>query len=151
MLGEERALELARAGEEIIPGIRPGGGAGRGLWLVEGGMLEVSAAPAQDGSVGKAAAAAAKVGRRTMRSTDVEEVAQRVRSPVFRNGIFYPECATVHPGLLVRALRRAALDTGVTIHEETPVTAVRAGSPNELGTPAGLSAHPRSCWPPMRR
>ena len=43
-----------------------------------------------------------------------EEVAQRVSSPVFRGGVFYPECATVHPGLLVRALRRAALDAGVT-------------------------------------
>ena len=71
-----------------------------------------------------------------------EEVAQRVRSPVFRNGVFYPECATVHPGLLVRALRRAALDAGVTIHEETPVTAVRAGSPNEIETPGGILRAP---------
>src|SRR5262249_4153389 len=66
-----------------------------------------------------------------------EEVAQRVSSPVFRGGVFYPECATVHPGLLVRALRRAALDAGVTLHERTRVTGVRAGSPNELETPGG--------------
>ena len=50
MLGEERALELARAGEQIIPGIRAWAEArGEDVWLVEGGMLEVSAAPAQDG------------------------------------------------------------------------------------------------------
>jgi glycine/D-amino acid oxidase-like deaminating enzyme len=144
VLGEERALELARAGEAIIPGIRGWAEARKeDVWLVESGMLEVSAAQSQDGSVEKAAAAAARVGRpdQTVALT-AEEVAQRVRSPVFRNGVFYPECATVHPGLLVRALRRAVLDAGVTIHEETPVTAVRAGSPNELETPGGTLRAP---------
>jgi glycine/D-amino acid oxidase-like deaminating enzyme len=144
VLGEERALELARAGEQIIPGIRAWAEArGEDVSLVEAGMLEVSAARAQDSSIEKAAAAAARVGRpdQTVALT-AEEVAQRVRSPVFRNGVFYPECATVHPGLLVRALRRAALDAGVTIHEETPVTGVRAGSPNEIETPGGILRAP---------
>jgi glycine/D-amino acid oxidase-like deaminating enzyme len=67
-----------------------------------------------------------------------DAVTKRISSPVFRSGVFYPECATVHPGLLVRALRRAALDAGVTLHERTPVTAVRAGSSNELETPGGI-------------
>ena len=140
VLGDESALELAREGERIIPGIRAWAEArGEDVWLVEGGMLEVSAAPAQDPSVERAAAAAARVGRPDqIAPLTPEEVAQRVTSPVFRNGAFYPECATVHPGLLVRALRRAALDAGVTLHEGTPVTAVHAGSPNELETPGGV-------------
>jgi glycine/D-amino acid oxidase-like deaminating enzyme len=144
VLGEECGLELARAGEQIIPGIRAWAEArGEDVWLVEAGMLEVSAAPAQDGAVQKAAAAATRVERpdQAMALTP-EEVAQRVKSPVFRNGVFYPECATVHPGLLVRALRRAALGAGVTLHEGTPVTAVRAGSPNELETPGGTLRAP---------
>jgi len=140
VLGEERALELARAGERIIPGIRAWAeGRGEEVWLREAGMLEVSAAPAQDGGVEKAVAAAARVGRGDQAvALAPGEVAQRVSSPVFRGGVFYPECATVHPGLLVRALRRAALDAGLTLHEETPVTAVRAGSPNEVETPGGI-------------
>ena len=144
VLGEERALELARAGEQIIPGIRAWAEArGEDVWLREAGMLEVSAAPAQDDAVEKAAAAAARVGRGdTAVALTPEEVAQRVSSPVFRGGVFYPECATVHPGLLVRGLRRAALDAGVTIHEGTRVTAVRAGSPNELETPGGTLRAP---------
>ena len=144
VLGEEEALRLAREGEQIIPGIRAWAEArGEDVWLVEAGMLEVSAAPAQDGSVEKAAAAAARVGRpdQTVALTPAE-VAQRVSSPVFRSGVFYPECATVHPGLLVRALRRAALDAGVTLHERSPVIAVRAGSPNELETPGGILRAP---------
>jgi glycine/D-amino acid oxidase-like deaminating enzyme len=144
VLGDERGLELAHAGEQIIPGIRAWAEArGEDVWLVEGGMLEVSAAPAQDASVERAAAAAARVGRPDqIVPLTPEEVAQRVSSPVFRRGAFYPECATVHPGLLVRALRRAALDAGVILHEETRVTAVRAGSPNELETPGGTLRAP---------
>jgi glycine/D-amino acid oxidase-like deaminating enzyme len=49
----------------------------------------------------------------------------------------FPEGATVQPALLVRALRRAAIDAGVTVHEHTPVTRVHAGSPNEVSTPGG--------------
>jgi glycine/D-amino acid oxidase-like deaminating enzyme len=144
VLGEEQGLELARAGERIIPGIRAWAESrGEDVWLVEGGMLEVSAAPAQDAGVEKAVAAAAQVGRAEHAvPLTPEKVARRVRSPVFRSGVFYPECATVHPGLLVRALRRAALDADVTLHERTPVTGVRAGSPNELQTPSGILRAP---------
>jgi glycine/D-amino acid oxidase-like deaminating enzyme len=144
VLGEERALELARAGEKIVPGIRAWVEArAEDVWLREAGMLEVSAAPAQDASVEKAVAAAAGVGQSDQAVLLTrEEVAQRVSSPVFRSGVFYPDGATVHPGLLVRALRRAALDAGVTLHEQTPVTAVRAGSPNELETPSGILRAP---------
>jgi glycine/D-amino acid oxidase-like deaminating enzyme len=39
-------------------------------------------------------------------------------------------------------LRRAVLDAGVTIHEGTRVTAMRAGSPNELETPGGILRAP---------
>jgi glycine/D-amino acid oxidase-like deaminating enzyme len=144
VLGEERALELARAGERIVPGIRAWAEArGEDVWLREAGMLEVSAAPAQDAGVEKAVAAARGVGRADQAvALSPEEVAQRVSSPAFRGGVFYPDGATVHPGLLVRALRRAALDAGVTLHEGTPVTGVRAGSPNEVATPAGIVRAP---------
>jgi glycine/D-amino acid oxidase-like deaminating enzyme len=144
VIGEERGLELAQAGEQIIPGIRAWAESrGEDVWLREGGMLEVSAAPAQDASVEAAVAAAARVGRQdqTLPLTP-DEVAQRVSSPVFRGGAFFPECATVHPGLLVRALRRAALEAGVMIHEETRMTGLRAGSPNELEAPGGVLRAP---------
>ncbi|MFZ0341294.1 MAG: FAD-dependent oxidoreductase, partial [Gaiellaceae bacterium] len=139
LLGRERALELARAGEQIIPGIRAWAESrGEDVWLREAGMLEVSAAPAQDPGVEKAVAAAAGLGREDQAvALTPDELARRVSSPVFRGGVFFPECATVHPGLLVRALRRAALEAGVTLHEGTRVTAVRTGSPNELETPGG--------------
>ncbi len=144
LLGEEKALELAHAGERIVPGIRAWAESrGEDVWLREAGMLEVSAAPAQDSAVEQAVEAAVRVSREDQAvSLTPEEVARRLSSPVFRAGVFFPDGATVQPGLLVRALRRAALDAGVTLHEGTPVTAVRAGWPNELVTPGGILRAP---------
>jgi glycine/D-amino acid oxidase-like deaminating enzyme len=129
LLGEEDALALARAGERIVPGIRAWAAAGgEDVWLREAGMLEVSAAPGQDAAVERAVAAAASVGAPEQAvALSSDEVARRIASPVFRSGVFFPDGATVHPGLLVRALRRAAVDAGVTLHEETRVERVRDG------------------------
>ncbi len=144
VLGEERALALARAGEAIVPGIRAWAeAAGEDIWLREHGMLMVSAAPAQDAAIEHAAAAAAGVGRADQAvALSPEEVSGRVSSPVFRGGVFYPDGATVHPGLLVRALRRAALAAGVELHERTPALRVRAGAPNVVETPGGTLRAP---------
>jgi glycine/D-amino acid oxidase-like deaminating enzyme len=139
VLGDEEALRLAAAGEAIVPGIRAWAEArGEDVWLREAGMLMVSAAPAQDRAVDDAVAAAAALGRPDQaRALTGDELARRITSRVFRGGVFFPDGATVHPGLLVRALRRAALAAGVTLHERTPVTRVRAGTPNVVETPGG--------------
>ncbi|HZD88075.1 MAG TPA: FAD-dependent oxidoreductase, partial [Gaiellaceae bacterium] len=106
-------------------------------------MLLVSAAPAQDAVVEHSAETAAAVGHPEQAvPLSREELAERVSSPVFRRGVYHPDGSTVQPGLLVRALRRAALDAGVTLHERTPVTRVRPGDPNELVTPSGTLRAP---------
>ena len=43
----------------------------------------------------------------------------------------------MHPGRLVRALRRAVLAAGVDLYERTPALRVRAGAPNTVETPGG--------------
>jgi glycine/D-amino acid oxidase-like deaminating enzyme len=144
LLGEEEAFALANVGEQVVPGIRAfAESRGEDVWLREGGMLLVSAAPAQDAIVEHAAETAAAAGHPEQAvPLSREEVAKRVSSPTFRRGVFYPDGATVHPGLLVRAMRRAALDAGVTIHERTPVTNLREGSPNEVETAGGILRAP---------
>jgi glycine/D-amino acid oxidase-like deaminating enzyme len=125
LLGSDDALALARAGERIIPAVRA---LPDDVWLREGGMLMVSAAPAQDAAVDDAVAAAAELGLPEQAvPLDGDELAARVRSPVFRRGVFYPEGATVQPARLVRALRRHALDTGVELHERSAATRFREG------------------------
>jgi len=106
-------------------------------------MLMVSAAPAQDAAVERAVEAAAAVGHPGEAvALSKDEVAARCASPVFRHGVFFPDGATVHPGFLVRALRRAALAAGVELHEGTPMLRVRAGTPNAIETPGGILRAP---------
>jgi glycine/D-amino acid oxidase-like deaminating enzyme len=125
LLGRDGALALARAGERVIPAVRA---LPDDVWLREGGMLMVSAAPAQDAAVDAAVAAAAKLGVPEQAvALDGEELATRIRSPVFRRAVFFPEGATVQPARLVHALRRRVLDAGVELHERSAATGFAAG------------------------
>ena len=89
-------------------------------WYTKAGSLSVSAAPAQDGAWDEAVSAlgAHGLGDRLV-PMSAEEVASRVRSPVFRDGAFMPGAATVQPAALARGLRRVLLERGVAIFEGT--------------------------------
>ena len=124
-LGDDDALALARAGERTIPAVRA---LEEDVWLREGGMLMVSAAPAQDAAVSDAVEAASILGAPEQAvPLDVRELSRRLHSPVFRGGVFFPECATVQPARLVRALRRKAIARGVAVHEDTPALRIGDG------------------------
>ena len=125
MFGDAEALALARAGERIVPAVRA---LGADVWLREGGMLMVSSAPTQDRAVDDAVRAAAALGSpEQAQPLDAELLAERVRSPVFRRGVFFPSCATVQPARLVRAVRQAVLDAGVELYEHTRALGVGDG------------------------
>ncbi|MGE5273570.1 MAG: NAD(P)/FAD-dependent oxidoreductase [Verrucomicrobiota bacterium] len=118
-LGDEAALVLARSSEGAIAAVEA---LDEDVWLRRGGMLEVSTTPAQDAAVEEAVRVAAELG--------VPERALPVEpgiSPVFRRGVRFPDAATVQPGRLVRALRRAALTAGVVLHERSRATSIRPG------------------------
>ncbi len=125
-LGDEATLVLARASEGAIPAVEA---LGEDVWLRRGGMLEVSTTPAQDAALEEAIRVASEL--------SVPERVFAVEpgiSPVFRRGVRLPDAATVQPARLVRALRRAALGAGVTLHERSRVTSVR---PGEVATARG--------------
>jgi glycine/D-amino acid oxidase-like deaminating enzyme len=137
VLGAEESLRLCRAGERIVPAVRA---LGDDVWLREGGRLNVSAAPAQDVAIERSVAAAAELGHpEEAVPLSAEELGRRVSSPVFRSGVFFRDGATVHPGLLVRALRRRVLAAGVAVHEHTPALRVRDG---EIETRTGVLRAP---------
>ena len=127
--GDDEALALARVSDRIVPGIREFcERRGEDVWLREGGMLRVSAAPAQDGSVEHEVEAARELGvEHEAVPLDAEQLAERIRSPRFRKGVYLRDCATVQPARLVRALRRAAVES-VEVHEHTRVKNVRSGA-----------------------
>ncbi len=147
VLGEQGALAIARAGEGIIPAVRA---LGADVWLHESGMLSVSTTPAQDRALDDSVDAAAAVGAPEQAvPLDPDELAQRIQSPVFRRGVFFPECATVQPARLVRVLRRKAIDAGVELHERTPVRRIedlRGAKAIVVATNAAASG-----WRPVRR
>jgi glycine/D-amino acid oxidase-like deaminating enzyme len=155
LLGRDGALQLARAGERIIPAVRA---LPDDVWLTEGGMLMVSASAAQDAAVDAAVSAAREVAAEQQAvALGPAGVAERIRSPVFRRGVFFPEGATVHPGRLVLALRRAVIDAGIDLREQSPATNIRDG---EVTTAKGRVRAPElvvainaaaSGWRPVAR
>jgi glycine/D-amino acid oxidase-like deaminating enzyme len=117
LFGDPAALRLCEAGGEIVPGIRAFLEArGEDASLREGGILQVSTTAKQNAAVAAKIEAARAVGR-------PEEAVARDPpgiSPRFRRAVFFRDGATVHPGRLVRTLRRAAVEAGVELYEASP-------------------------------
>jgi glycine/D-amino acid oxidase-like deaminating enzyme len=94
------------------------------------GYVQASAAPAQDGGWRAAVELCDRlgVGDEYVPLT-AAQIAERVRSPVFRDGVFMPGAATIQPAFLARGLRRVLLERGVAIHEGTTVGAIPIDRP----------------------
>jgi glycine/D-amino acid oxidase-like deaminating enzyme len=69
---------------------------------------------------------------------DADRVARRLRIAGAVAGIYYPQCAVVHPGKLVRGLARAVERRGVTIYEATAVKGYNSGRIRALITDHGV-------------
>lgn len=136
VLGDGAALQLAHASTRAIPAVRAFCAAeDEDVWLHDGGLLQVSAGPAEDAGVDRAVAAARELGvEEEAVPLGGPELRRRCDSPRFRRGVLFRDGATVQPARLVLALRRAALAHGVLLFEGTPVTKV---GPGTLETPAG--------------
>ncbi|MDX6449542.1 MAG: hypothetical protein QOD08_2005 [Gaiellaceae bacterium] len=134
--GDDGALAVARAGAKIVPAIRAWTEErGADVWFREGGLLKVSAAAAQDSALAAPVEAARALGvSDEAEPLSPDELGARVRSPRFRAGVWFRDCATVQPARLARALRAAVVEAGIALHERSPVE--RLGS-NELVTPRG--------------
>jgi glycine/D-amino acid oxidase-like deaminating enzyme len=138
-LGDEAALAVARASDAVIPSVREFcEGCGADIWLRVDGYLRVSTCPEQDAALDHAIRTAAELGApEEAVPLSADEIAAQCNSPRFRRGVHFRDGATVQPARLARALRRAALERGIRLHESTRVTALRAGTPNTLETPNG--------------
>jgi putative aminophosphonate oxidoreductase len=102
-----------------------------------GDHLWTATSPAQMGAWSDVLAFCERLGVRPFEPLEPREAGRRTGSPVHLGGVREPVAATVHPGLLVRGLRRVAIGNGVRIHEGTPVVRLRRRSPAVLDTPHG--------------
>ncbi|RKX45812.1 MAG: aminophosphonate oxidoreductase [Verrucomicrobia bacterium] len=74
---------------------------------------------------------------RPLLELDREEVFRRTGSRRHLGGAFEENSASVQPALLARGLRRVALEMGVTIFEESPMTQLERSSPTRICTNRG--------------
>lgn len=138
-IGRDAALTIARAGTKAQDGIRAfATAAGRDVWWREAGNIRVATTAQQVEKIRPHIEVAQALGvGDTAQELTTQMVADFCKSPVFLKGMYLPEGANVQPARLARALRQAALEAGVHIYENTPMTGLDAGSPNRIRTPQG--------------
>ena len=108
--------------------------------FIRSGELAVATSQWQLDGLQDAAAAISELGGKAL-LLDAAGVRKEVDSPTYVGGMWDRDgCATVDPARLAWGLRRACLDAGVRIYEQTPVQAIADAGPAgrlELRTPAG--------------
>lgn len=89
--------------------------------FVRGGWLWTARTKAQLGAWEDTVRAAERHAPGTFVPLAPDQVAERTGSSRHLAGVLEPSAATIHPGRLVRGLRRVCLEQGVRIHEHTRV------------------------------
>jgi glycine/D-amino acid oxidase-like deaminating enzyme len=144
--GDEEALTTAHAAQEAVGRIeRFCEEQGVDAWFRPAGYVQVSTAPAHDGSWQRALDACRELGVPEMlQPLSEEEVAARCKSPAFRAGAVSPTSATVQPARLALGLREKLVEAGVEIFESSAVRSFReAGDGVEARTASGSVRAPR--------
>ncbi|KMM86287.1 putative aminophosphonate oxidoreductase [Pseudomonas taetrolens] len=138
LFGVEEAVRLVKASEQSIYAI----GAFCEKYAIDAdyrldGTLYTATNAAQVGSTDSVIAALERQSINSFSKLAVEDVQRRAGSAQHLEGWFSPAAASVQPGKLVRGLRRVALQLGVRIHENTPMTGLEEGTPALIRTPDG--------------
>ena len=123
LYGDEEALRVAEASADAVTEI----GAfcereGIDAHFRPDGWLWTATSDAQRGAWKATLAALDAVGASPFEELSPEEAARRGGSSMHVAGVLEPTAATVQPALLVRGLRRVALERGVRIFERTRMT-----------------------------
>ncbi|WP_280189571.1 FAD-dependent oxidoreductase [Delftia sp. PS-11] len=138
LFGEAEAVRLVRASQEAVDHI--------GRFVREHGIdaefrrdgtLYTATTRAQVGTMEPVMRALQAHGLCSYHNVPPDEVVQRAGSARHLAGVYSPVAATVHPGKLVRGLRRVALQMGVRIYERSPMQQLRHGPPAVVQTPWG--------------
>jgi glycine/D-amino acid oxidase-like deaminating enzyme len=146
LFGDRRGIELCLACEAAAKDI------GRfcaendvDAWYTPGGDLGIATSPAQEGRWRETVETAVRLGfADRLVELDAAAVADRVRSPIFGSAMNTTDAATVQPARLARGLRRALMERGVRIYEQSPVRRFRGRSPAVAETPNGSVAAGRA-------
>lgn len=80
---------------------------------------------------------------RPFRPVGAEEIRSMTGSSSFLAGIHDPTAATIHPGKLVRGIRRVVLQQGIRVYENSPMTRLERQQPARVRTAQGSITAPR--------
>lgn len=138
LYGEAEAIRLVEASEQAVHDIAAFCREHRiDADLRVDGTLYTATSSAQERAMDAVLARLAELGISSWKPLPPDEVRRRAGSSKHRSGIYSPAGATVHPGRLVRGLRRAALAMGVRIFENTPMLALEPGTTPVVRTQQG--------------
>ncbi len=138
LYGDAEAIRMVRASEQAVFDIEQFC-ADYGIdceWRRDGTLFTATSA-AQMGASDAVMAALSRHGICSWTRLDTEDVKRRAGSRAHLEGWFSPVAATVHPGKLVRGLRRVAMRLGVRVSENTPMLQIEHGAPAAVRTPKG--------------
>ncbi|WP_218509325.1 FAD-dependent oxidoreductase [Variovorax sp. dw_308] len=138
LFGEAEAIRLVKASEAAVGHIADFCRANDiDAELRMDGTLYTATSQAQIGVLDPVMRALEECGIHSYFSVPPDEVARRSGSARNLAGVYSPTAATVHPGKLVRGLRRVALAMGVRIYERSPMLEFSTGHPAVVRTPCG--------------
>jgi glycine/D-amino acid oxidase-like deaminating enzyme len=136
--GEEEAMRVVRMSTEAIDGIEAFCKAnGIDGWFDRVGWIWGATCEAQVGAWSDAVNKLAKHGHVPAREVGRDEIFAMTGSRGYLSGVLDTSSATIHPGFLVRGLRRAALARGVRIYEKSPMRRFSRKDPIVIETDRG--------------
>ena len=137
LFGKQRAAQLVRFADDAVRHVEDVIRAHRiDCDYVPSGNIMAAVHPKQEGRLRKAAAVAAEIGAR-VRFLDRDELRARGVPPAFLSGALEEAGGTLDPGKYVMGLRRAALEAGVTLYEQTAVHEIVDGPRPGVRTSTG--------------
>lgn len=142
MFGRARAARLVRFAEEAVRATEEAIRAHRiDCEYQPTGNIMAAVHPAQAKRLRRAADAAAQLGAR-VRFLDRDAMRARGLPPAFIAGALEECGGTLDPGKYVMGLRRAVLEAGIPLYEQTAVQRIEGGPTPRVRTPAGaVTAH----------
>lgn len=137
LFGKRRAAQLVRFADDAVRHVEDVIRAQHiDCDYVPSGNIMAAVHPKQEGRLRKAAAVAAEIGAR-VRFLDRDDLRTRGVPPAFLSGALEEAGGTLDPGKYVMGLRRAALDAGITLYEQTAVQEIVNGARPSVRTNTG--------------
>lgn len=138
LFGEDEAVRLVEASEDAIAAIERFCDEQKiDAEFRRDGTLYTATNEAQVGSTDAVIAALEGRGISSFQRLAAAQVAERTGSRRHLAGVFSPNAATVQPALLVRGLRRVAMEMGVRVYEKTAMKRLVQSHPPSVETEAG--------------